>query len=359
MPFNKINVIFTFILIAGLFPSMFCQINLDLSFSHYQENYQPLTHGDTIYGLDNEEWGSLNPTEWRIIPLDPIENVPGMEDWSFDELIIVPTGVSGLFSFNEELMQEVAMVFSAASTFNYCSPLIDEDNSDQAFIIFQRDEEFIRIDYQNLAHLKEYNSLFLRLISRFNFQVEYRLSDSRVRFIYGPSNVTTDLQEYFQEEYCFTYFGYELSEYFDEDDIDWVDVEIIGLLGLAEDPSISRSSSVDLWPPQISLVNFPPDGTVYEFFTSPSTSSTDIAVGDINLKVFPNPTVDLLYIELDETLSIDNEYQIEIYNVAGELKLEREMTTSDKIDLTSLASGTYILRISSENIQGTVKLIKE
>lgn len=361
MPLNKINVIITSVLIAGFYSPLFCQLNLDLSFSHYQGNYQPLTHGDTIFGLDNEEWGSFDSLaiERRIVSLDPLETVPGMEEWSFDELIIIQSGGSGLVSYNEESMQEVIMVFSAATAFYYCSPLIDEDNSDQAYIIFQRDEEFIRIDFQNLAHREEYFLGSGRLISRFNFQVEYRLSDSRVRFIYGPSNVSDDLRDYFQEEYCLTYFGFELGEYFDEDDFDVLDVEYIGLFGLAEDPSITRSLPGDLIPPQISLVNFPPDGTVYEFFTNPSTSTTDIGVGDIKIKVFPNPTVDFLYIDLDGNLSNDNGYQIEIYNSRGELKLERELMTSGKIDLTSLSSGTYILRISSEDVQGTVKIIKE
>lgn len=66
----------------------------------------------------------------------------------------------------------------------------------------------------------------------------------------------------------------------------------------------------------------------------------------VYMRLFPNPSVNFIYVETDQEL--DN-YHIEIYNAAGIKVIEQDVNNSDpqKIDTGFLPEGYYILRLTS------------
>jgi hypothetical protein len=75
-----------------------------------------------------------------------------------------------------------------------------------------------------------------------------------------------------------------------------------------------------------------------------------------NLKVYPNPTCDILNIEYKGELSIK---EISIYSSLG-LKIKTIKTTASTINLKNFSSGLYFIRISDNmNRIATLKFIKE
>ena len=103
-------------------------------------------------------------------------------------------------------------------------------------------------------------------------------------------------------------------------------------------------------------------------FTNTATSSTtvvSVAEPDIeilNVKVYPNPASDLVFVDIIET-NIDWLY-IDIYNLQGKLiSSDKYAGISSRIGIntTSLNEGTYILNLKDKNgsLLGNYTLIKQ
>jgi alpha-tubulin suppressor-like RCC1 family protein len=84
------------------------------------------------------------------------------------------------------------------------------------------------------------------------------------------------------------------------------------------------------------------------------------ALGDENfesaaMKVYPNPVSDVLHIAFDKEITA-----VSIYNIMGqEVVLKPLNATEGTIDVSHLASGTYLVKMSSGSSFTTVKIIKE
>lgn len=73
-----------------------------------------------------------------------------------------------------------------------------------------------------------------------------------------------------------------------------------------------------------------------------------------NLKVYPNPVVDILNISYTNTIT-----KVELVNLLGQLvDAKFNNTTESQIDMSRLASGTYLIRITVDDNVKTVKVIK-
>ena len=72
-----------------------------------------------------------------------------------------------------------------------------------------------------------------------------------------------------------------------------------------------------------------------------------------SIKIYPNPIVDILNIDLP------TESTITLYNAIGQItKVTNLNKGNNKVDLSSLTAGIYILRISSTDGEKTYKIIK-
>jgi parallel beta-helix repeat protein len=77
---------------------------------------------------------------------------------------------------------------------------------------------------------------------------------------------------------------------------------------------------------------------------------------DDNVSIYPNPVIDNLSLDF----YLENDYKIEIYSPAGEKIDEKTIRHGNhtSIDLSSVAKGIYIVKLSSVNIQMIRKIVK-
>ncbi|WP_435412222.1 S8 family serine peptidase [Psychroserpens mesophilus] len=76
----------------------------------------------------------------------------------------------------------------------------------------------------------------------------------------------------------------------------------------------------------------------------------------VRFKVFPNPVTDILNIQIPASTEATN---LKIYNVLGKLVLEKTITKSEiRLDVSSMASGVYMMSFTSDKGSKTFKLIK-
>jgi len=80
---------------------------------------------------------------------------------------------------------------------------------------------------------------------------------------------------------------------------------------------------------------------------------------DLNAIVYPNPVDSFITIQFNEQLT--HSINIVVYDISGKLVLNKSLRpeTSVNLDLSFLASGTYMLNITSENKRFLARLIKK
>ena len=85
------------------------------------------------------------------------------------------------------------------------------------------------------------------------------------------------------------------------------------------------------------------------------TSLNSTAFEMSNVSVSPNPIIDFMTVSANENIN-----SIAIFNTLGQLVFEKKVNTSEeKIDLTALTSGNYIVKITSETSSKVLKIIKQ
>ena len=135
------------------------------------------------------------------------------------------------------------------------------------------------------------------------------------------------------------------------------------LNGLDENELVLEFKSSDnTWASYTGTVNTTNNTVTYNFdnnisFNSvtASKSGSTLTIENLNLLdgiyIYPNPTADKIYISSNEFLIA------ELFNVVGQKILT---TNNNDIDMTGLVSGTYALRITSNNNNSkTFKIIKK
>ncbi len=75
------------------------------------------------------------------------------------------------------------------------------------------------------------------------------------------------------------------------------------------------------------------------------------------IKIFPNPTNDIINIEISNSMNED--ISLNVYNSLGELLIEKKFLnkTTDYIDISHFSKGIYYLKIESANINKVEKII--
>ncbi len=94
--------------------------------------------------------------------------------------------------------------------------------------------------------------------------------------------------------------------------------------------------------------------TVY----NPVLSTTENIVNNLDIKIFPNPTSDLIAIQIG---GINNQdLDIKMYDIQGKLIKETKLNkgqTISYLDIQTVYSGTYLIKISSDESSQTRKVI--
>ncbi|MBB4805781.1 hypothetical protein HNP38_001053 [Chryseobacterium defluvii] len=73
-----------------------------------------------------------------------------------------------------------------------------------------------------------------------------------------------------------------------------------------------------------------------------------------NIKIYPNPTTDFIYVKLNSISKID---EAEVYDASGRLVLKTKLE-SEKLDLRTLSQGIYTISFKNSDIK-PIKIIKK
>jgi hypothetical protein len=94
------------------------------------------------------------------------------------------------------------------------------------------------------------------------------------------------------------------------------------------------------------------------FNPSISLSSDNLSYNKLNVKVYPNPASDLIYITIPEENS-NGKTELSIYDLKGKLLQKRQVENASFIEMSTfdLNNGMYILRVSNKNNAGLLKLL--
>ena len=83
------------------------------------------------------------------------------------------------------------------------------------------------------------------------------------------------------------------------------------------------------------------------------TVSTNDAVVEFGIRLYPNPAADILYIDLEDVQTFD----MKLINSAGQMQFNQECNASDGIDISSFPAGVYYYEIITKQGRTTGKLV--
>ena len=94
--------------------------------------------------------------------------------------------------------------------------------------------------------------------------------------------------------------------------------------------------------------------TVRDTLSIDLATRSHVSVKDVEsnetFSVYPNPTKNTITVQMDNTSA----QELSIYDILGNLKQTMNVRSGDKIDVSDLASGVYILRINGSSYSRTI-----
>ena len=86
-----------------------------------------------------------------------------------------------------------------------------------------------------------------------------------------------------------------------------------------------------------------------------------LSVNELNLddtvSIYPNPVTDNVKVNFPKNM---NNASVSVFNVLGKKVISQELnTTNNKIEVSHLNSGVYLLKFTNGNVTQTLKMVKE
>jgi hypothetical protein len=321
------------------------ELNLEINFSHFQRDYQPLEEYTMLTeGLEAWDYQDFFGDN-EFFELSSPFVMPGFEDRPLNYIELGAYG--GIILEYENWPTDLYTLGLEAVVLDYglLSPLNDPNNSDQGHILFYEGVNGLKVEFQNVAFENELDIGDGSLTSRINFQIAVDYEENCVEFHFGSSAISPELQQEFFDEYLVTGVGFDW--YYEEDNSaqtieDWL--VIFGLAGgdpanpnfqqLLEDPD-SEEEDIE------NLNGIPEEGTVYRFCFMETTSVDEIAPEQSvreDLQFYPNPGSGSVLVE-----GISEAIPREIIALDKSGKVVFQTRDSREIDISHLPAGTYLV----------------
>ncbi len=77
---------------------------------------------------------------------------------------------------------------------------------------------------------------------------------------------------------------------------------------------------------------------------------------NVEFRLYPNPAIEQITIELSDASS---NYQVTIFDILGKQVVATEIQKTGNINVSALASGTYLVKLTSENKTNVVRFVKQ
>ena len=336
----KKSILFAVLMMSSALLWSQLEINLEINFSHFQREYQPLEEYVNLTE-DNEYWYSSGAEEDEIIfdIATPLQ-MPGFEDWP---LVEIEVGAHpSLFIESEYFSDDPYSVFLEAVGVDafILSPLNDSSNSDRGNILFFEGDGVLKKEFQNFAFERELNLGGGNLVSRANLQIELDYENLCVEFHYGPSTISSDLEGYFENNVIIgSVFGWFYEEVIGAEWIeDWL--YLVGLVsGDPSNPEFNLIYEDPDFDEELEYLNsYPEEGTVYRFCYMETTSVDELLSVEHSLTFYPNPASDFIQIKNETEAEIR---ELIIFDQTGRVVMRTR--DSGNIDVSSLPSGMYFV----------------
>lgn len=94
------------------------------------------------------------------------------------------------------------------------------------------------------------------------------------------------------------------------------------------------------------------------------TTGTDIPTSNLqpnntaSIKLKPNPTADMLTIEIPVSIATSDVMTVEFYNMLGNKVLSKNMQNNSSISLTNLSEGVYVVKVMQDGVFFTDRVVK-
>lgn len=230
----------------------------------------------------------------------------------------------------------------------FVDPLNDPINTDKGDVLYKYENNISTIEYRNVASaIETIIGPIDNLVSRFNFQIEIHHITERIRFIYGPSEISEDLQNAFDNIITVPSTILIATENIFPNPM----LHIVLATGNPNNPVFETYYDLsEINEDSISyLGGFPESGTVYDFAIDHVYINSTDNIHASGFKIFPNPALDQLNISIDETIhDHSNAFNVAVIDLTGSVKKLSKFETNVSLDVSNLAAGMYILQIEQD-----------
>jgi hypothetical protein len=145
--------------------------------------------------------------------------------------------------------------------------------------------------------------------------------------------------------------------------VTWTEIHNFNAASNVTNLSQTFSTAITATTSQVRFAFIASDGTVdddqdYDFFIDNVAFDVTLSNTDFDTNSFiayPNPVKDVLNVSFEQNIS-----DVTVYNLLGQQVAFKKMNADKgQIDLSNLASGTYLVRVNTENAVKTIKVIKQ
>ncbi len=200
----------------------------------------------------------------------------------------------------------------------------------------------LKIECKEVGSVRELATNTNILANHISFQAWFYEGTHMIEFRYGPS-VFPSSTTFYGSNNGVANTGPMVGIY-TETQNDWIEC---WLFGPVNSPSLVNSAQF--------MLGTPSNGTIYRFnpVSTPTSSVGERQLSSL-LKVFPNPTTDLLQLQLQNNQS---QALVLLYDLGGrEVKRVSMSEMQQQLDISDLAAGMYTLRM--QGTAGSLKVIK-
>jgi hypothetical protein len=145
--------------------------------------------------------------------------------------------------------------------------------------------------------------------------------------------------------------------------VTWTEIHTFNAASNVTNLSQTFSTATTATTSQVRFAFIASDGTVtdtadYDFFIDNVAFDVTLSNTDFDTNTFtayPNPVKDVLNVSFEQNIS-----DVTVYNLLGQQVAFKKMNADKgQIDMSNLASGTYLVRVNTENAVKTIKVIKQ
>lgn len=304
------------------------------SFSHSTGTYTELTN-PTLLSPANEVWD--DPEYFVEIPFD---------FYYYGELLEELHGTPGLglelFSNNDFVGNTQVIVPIYADPIDLGNLTSTPSSSISYQVEGITGARTLKIQWDNCSFYESEDQSEI-----FNLQLWLREGSNRIEIHFGPSNIVNAQNVFYNS-------GPNIWLIHNYNDGSGTISNSVVLAGEVDDPDFIIENNLDNLEGH-HMNSMPNDGQIYIFTPAEAPVSLEEQQISISIELYPNPTNSLLNLRIQDGKTVD---KLEILDITGRVVLTYE-NLQNGIDVSTLETGNYLVRVYAEDQISTAAFVKE